>query len=136
MKTPLIFVVDKNPIHRSLIQYHLNINKFTIVQTFQSGEECLYRLQKQTHPDFLITSFFTGNHSGFDFLRIVLEISPSIQVIFFDTFEDPQIAERLLEAGACDFVVKTKNPDTGISQLLKNIRYLAREKALTGDNFS
>ena len=130
MKTPVIFVVDKNPIHRSLIQYHLNINKFTIVQTFQSGEECLYRLQKNTHPDFLITSFFTGNISGFDFLRVVQETSPSIQVVFFDTFEDPRIAGRLLDAGARDYVVKTRNPDTGISELLKNIRYLTSEKAL------
>lgn len=130
MRIPVIFVVDKNPIHLSLIKYNLNINKFTIVYTFQSGEECLYRLQKKLHPDFLITSFFTGNHSGFDFLRIILEISPSIQVIFFDTFEDPSIAERLLEAGARDYIVKTKKPDTGISALLKNIRYLTGEKAL------
>ena len=130
MKIPVIFVVDKNPIHRSLIQYNLNINRFTKVYAFQSGEECLYRLQRNLHPDFLITSFFTGNLSGFDFLRVVQETSSSIQVVFFDTFEDPLIAGRLLEAGACDYVVKTKNPDTGISELLKNIRYLTREKAL------
>lgn len=130
MKTPVIFVVDKNPIHRSLIKYNLNINKFTVVYTFQSGEECLYRLQKKLHPDLLITSFFTGNYSGFDFLRIILEISPSIQVVFFDSFEDPAIAGKLLDAGARDFVVKTRNPDTGISELLKNVRYLTREKAV------
>jgi len=130
MKTPVIFVVDKNPIHRSLIQYNLNINKFTKVYAFQSGEECLYRLQKNLRPDFLITSFFTGNLSGFEFLRVIQETSSSIQVVFFDTFEDPLTAGRLLEAGACDYVVKTKNPDTGISELLKNIRYLIREKAL------
>jgi DNA-binding NarL/FixJ family response regulator len=130
MKTPVIFVVDKNPIHLSLIKYNLNINKFTNVYSFQSGEECLYRLQKNLLPDFLITSFFTGNHSGFDFLRIVLEISPSIQVIFFDSFDDPAVATKLLDAGARDYVVKTRNPDTGISALLKNVRYLTAEKSL------
>jgi DNA-binding NarL/FixJ family response regulator len=130
MKTPVIFVVDKNPIHRSLIKYNLNINKFTIVYTFQSGEECLYRLQKNLHPDFLITSFFTGNHSGFDFLRIVREISPTIQVVFFDAFDDPEVTGKLLTAGARDYVVKTKSPDLGISGLLKNLRYIINEQAL------
>jgi DNA-binding NarL/FixJ family response regulator len=130
MKTPVIFVVDKNPIHRSLIKYNLNINKFTIVYTFQSGEECLYRLQKNIHPDFLITSFFTGNHSGFDFLRIVLETSPAVQVVFFDTFDDPAVTGKLLDAGARDYVVKTKNSDIGISGLLKNLRYIINEQAL------
>ena len=130
MKIPVIFVVDKNPVHRNLIRYNLEINKFTNIHTFISGEECLYRLQKKLHPDFLITSFFTGNQSGFDFLRQVLELSPSTQVIFFDTFEDAQLAGKLLQAGACDYVVKTRNSDAGISELLKNIRYLAREKAL------
>jgi DNA-binding NarL/FixJ family response regulator len=130
MKTPVIFVVDKNPIHRSLIKYNLNINKFTVVYTFQSGEECIYRMQKRLHPDLLITSFFNGTYSGFELLRIVLEIHASTQVIFFDIFEDPRLAGKLLDAGACDCVAKTRNPDAGISELLKNVRYLVREKAL------
>ena len=51
---------------------------------------------------------------------------------FFDKFEDSELAGKLLEAGACDYVVKYGNPDNGMSTLLKNVRYLAREKALTG----
>ncbi len=130
MKTPVIFVVDKNPIHRNLIRYYLEINKFTNVQVFPTGEECIYRLQRNVHPDFLITSFFTGDHYGFDFLRIVLDISSSVKVIFFDSFNDHQVAINLIDAGACDYVAKTRNPDAGIAELLKNIRYLAREKSL------
>ncbi|MEI7898009.1 MAG: response regulator [bacterium] len=136
MKTPVIFVVDKNPIHRNLIKYHLEINKFSIVHAFPTAEECLFRLHKNVHPDFLITSFFTGSPTGFEFLRSVLEISASTRVVFFDTFDDSQIAEKLLEAGASDFVVKTRNPDAGISELLKNIRYLSREKATTSYHHS
>lgn len=130
MKTPVIFVVDKNPIHRNLIRYYLEVNKFGSVHIFPSGEECIYRLQKQVYPDFLITSFFTGDHNGFDFLKIILDISTSIKVIFFDAFDDHHVAGKLIEAGACDFVVKSRNPDTGIAELLKNVRYLAREQSL------
>jgi DNA-binding NtrC family response regulator len=130
MKTSVIFVVDKNPIHRSLIKYNLNINKFTTVYTFSSAEECLYRMQKNLHPDFMITSFFTGTYSGFDFLRIVLEIHAEAQVIFFDAFDDPMIPGKLIDAGACDFVAKTRDPDAGIAELLKNVQYLAKKRAL------
>ncbi len=130
MKTPAIFVVDKNPIHRNLIRYNLELNRFANIHAFPSGEECLYRLRKDSPPDFLITSFFTGELTGFEFLRCVLEIHPSIRIIVFDTFEDSQIPGKLITAGACDFVAKTRNPDAGISDLLKNIRYLAREKVL------
>ncbi len=62
--------------------------------------------------------------------KVALEIHPSIRIIVFDTFEDSQIPGKLITAGACDFVAKTRNPDAGISDLLKNIRYLAREKVL------
>jgi DNA-binding NarL/FixJ family response regulator len=131
IKSPLIFIVDKNPIHRNLIKYYLDNNKFANVMAFPSGEECLYRLQRSSPPDFLISSFFTGNQSGFDFLHSVLEISPFVQVIFFDMFEDHRVAENLLIAGATDYVVKTRNPDAGIAELLKNLQYLSRKKVLS-----
>jgi len=90
----------------------------------------MYRLQKNIRPDFLITSYFTGQLTGFEFLRRVLEISPSTRIIFFDLFEEPALGDELLRAGACDYVVKTWDPDAGIVELLKNIRYLARKKVL------
>ena len=130
MKKSVIFVVDKNPIHRNLIRYNLESNKCTNVQTFPSGEECMFRLLKKIRPAFLITSFFTGQLTGFEFLHSVLEISPATRVIFFDTFEEPALAAALLKAGACDYVEKTRDPDTGIAELLKKVRYLARENVL------
>ncbi|MDP1622108.1 MAG: response regulator [Bacteroidales bacterium] len=130
MKSSRIFIVDKNPIHRNLIRYNLESNKFTNVHVFPSGEECLYRMEHKIYPDLLIASFFTGNSTGFDFLRSILEISPFTLVIYFDKFEDPQLPQRLIEAGAHDFVGKTTDPDAGISALLKNINYLLRETAL------
>lgn len=130
MKAPVIFVIDKNPVHRNLIKYNLEINKLTNVHSFPSGEECLYRLQKEVFPDFLITSFYTGSHNGFDLLQSVLAISPATRVVFFDAFEDPLLGGQLMDAGACDYVMKTRNPDAGISQLLKNIHYIIRENSL------
>jgi DNA-binding NtrC family response regulator len=131
MKTPVIVVVDRNPIHRNLINYNLVINRFLNVHTFLSGEECLYRLKRNLVPDFIITDLNPGDNNGFDFLEKVKELSPGAKIIFFAAFTDPEIAIRLHEAGATDYIPKTNKPDIGISVLIKNIRYLTREKALS-----
>jgi DNA-binding NtrC family response regulator len=131
MKTPVIVVVDRNPIHRNLINYNLVINRFLDVHTFLSGEECLYRLKRNLVPDFIITDLNPGDNNGFDFLEKVKELSPGAKIIFFAAFTDPEIAVRLHEAGATDYIPKTNKPDIGISVLIKNIRYLTREKALS-----
>ena len=131
MRTPVVVIVDRNPIHRNLINYYLALSKLLTVHTFLSGEECLYRLRKNFIPDFIITDLNPNDHSGFDFLKLVKEISPSTDVIFFADFDDPKIAIKLHEAGATDYIRKSTKPDIGISELIKNIKYLARERAMS-----
>jgi DNA-binding NarL/FixJ family response regulator len=131
MKTPVVVVVDRNPVHRNLINYNLVVNRFMDVHTFLSGEECLYRMKKNLVPDFIITDLNPTEHSGFDFLEQVREIAPSARVIFFAAFSDPEIAVQLHDAGATDYVPKSNKPDIGISELIKNIKYLTREMAMS-----
>jgi len=128
LKSPLVFVVDKNPIHNSLIKYHLNVNKFFNVHTFPSGEECLYKLNKQVIPDFIVTDYDTGNSSGFDFMRKVIAISPKIHMIFFSSYDDPILAVRLLDAGATDYIAKTNRLEIGIGELIKNVKFLVKDE--------
>jgi hypothetical protein len=47
-----------------------------------------------------------------------------VQIIFFDNFDDSQLTDKLLDSGASDVILKTNTPDAGISELIKNIRYL------------
>jgi DNA-binding NarL/FixJ family response regulator len=131
MNTPVVVVVDRNPIHRNLINYNLVVNKFLEVHTFLSGDECLYRLKRNLVPDFIITDLNPGENSGFEFLEQVKELSPSCRVIFFASFSDPSIAHKLHDAGATDYIPKSNKPDIGISELIKNIRYLSRQKAMS-----
>ncbi len=127
-KLSLIFVIDKNPIHNSLIKYHLNLNKFFNVQTFPSVNECLYRLNKQLFPDFIIIDLIAGDPSVFDFLYKVRGLSEKIQIIFFSSHDDPLLADQLLDSGATDFIVKTDRLETGITELIKNLKFLIKEE--------
>ncbi|NQV02772.1 MAG: response regulator [Bacteroidia bacterium] len=128
MKSVLIFIVDKNPIHSSLLKYHLTIQRFSNVQLYHSAEECLYRFRKGVTPHYLITEYDLADHNGLDFLRMVKKISPSTHVIFFSSFDDPILALQLIDSGASDYIMKTSKLDYGIKDLVKNIEFLRREK--------
>ncbi|MEI7663918.1 MAG: response regulator [Bacteroidota bacterium] len=128
MKSPVIVVVDSNAVHRNLLNYNLAVNKFLNVHTFLSQDECLYRLKKNFIPDFIITDLEPNDPKRFDFLFRIREISPTTSVICFTEIDDPEIVAGSQEAGAVDYILKTNKPDSGISELLKNIRFLAREK--------
>jgi len=128
MKSVMVFVVDKNPIHSSLLKYHLTIQRFSNVQLYHSVQECLYRLQKDITPHYLITEYDLADYNGFDFLRIVKKISPSTQVLFFSSNDDPILAMRLIDSGATDYIMKTEKTDQGIQDLIKNMIFLQREK--------
>lgn len=127
MQTSRIFIVDKNPIHSSLIKYHLDINKIGQSSNFPNGQECLYRLEKNIVPDVIITDYDIGNYTGFDFLRKVNDLCPEVRVIYFSSLADPVLAVKLLEAGASDFLVKTSKLENGLSELLKNLRFILKE---------
>ena len=128
MKSVMVFIVDKNPIHSSLLKYHLTIQRFSNVQLYHSAEECLYRLRKSVVPQYLITEYDLADHNGFDFLRMVKKISPTTQVLFFTSYDDPILAMRLIDSGATDYIMKTVKLDQGIQDLIKNIVFLQREK--------
>ena len=128
MKSVLIFIVDKNPIHSSLLKYHLTIQRFSNVQLYHSAEESLYRLRKHVTPHFVITEFDLADHNGFDYLRMVKKLSPPTQVVFFSTFDDPILAMQLIDSGASDYIMKTGKLDYGIKDLVKNIEFLQREQ--------
>jgi len=127
MNNIIVFVVDRNPIHNGLIKYHLNISKYNFVYTFPNGQECLYRLQKGLIPEFIITDYDIGNYTGFDFLGKVKDRYPDVSVVYFSSFADPVLAMKLLEAGASDFIVKTSKLETGITELLKNLKFIHKE---------
>ena len=127
MQTSRIFIVDRNPIHNSLIKYHLDINKLGYVSNFPNGQECLFRLEKNIVPDVIITDYDIGNYTWFDFLRKIKVLHPEVRVVYFSSIADPVLAMKLLDAGASDFLVKTSKLENGISELLKNLRYILKE---------
>ncbi|MBN1199618.1 MAG: response regulator [Bacteroidales bacterium] len=127
MKPEILFVVDKNPIHSSLLKYHLTIQRFQHVQLYHSAEECLSRLKKNIQPRFIITEYELADYNGFDFLKMIKKYAPNTQVIFFSSFDDPIVAMQLIDAGASDFILKTTKLNLGINDLIRNLLFIRKE---------
>ena len=131
MNVEILFIVDKNPIHSSLLKYHLTIHRFQHVQLYHSAEECIFRLKKNIQPAFIITEYDLADYNGFDFLNMIKKYSPSSQILFFSSFDDPIIAMQLIDAGASDFIMKTAKVDQGIKNLIKNLLFIRKENQPT-----
>lgn len=127
MKAEILFIIDKNPIHGSLLKYHLTIHRFQHIQLYHSAEECLSRLKKSVTPRFIITEYDLADYDGFDFLNMVKKYSPSSQIIFFSLFDDPVTAMKLIDAGATDYILKTTKLDIGIKNLIRNLLFIRKE---------
>jgi len=128
MKSRLIFIIEKDPVIRGLLKYNLKISRSGDIFDFQSDEDCLHFLKKPVFPDYLIAGSSSHRSTATDILDLIRRISPQTRVIFFDKFTDATEATSLLEAGAFDCIMQTRDPRTGINELLKNLQYILNEE--------
>ena len=127
MRNILIFIVDHNAPSANLLKYKLLGRSFTNIRIFPSPEECLFMLQKNIIPDFIITDVHFPFMNGLDFLAAIKSFSELTQVLFLSSVHNESIARELLETGATDYVYKTVNHETGINEVVKNLEYLCKE---------
>ena len=133
MKIPVIFIVDKNTVHSNLLKYQLMVNKFSNVQVFSSVEDCLYRLRREEGPVYLIADSALGDFSGIEFLRMARKISPGVNVIFYSSTEDADIASALIENGATDYILKGGKIEQSMTELIRNLQFIINERVkITG----
>jgi DNA-binding response OmpR family regulator len=126
MKSPVIFIVDKNPIRGSLLGYRLKGRNFSHIQVFPDEKECLYRIMKNASPEILIADTGPDAVTGIEFIRRVLEHSPDTRIIYYTDIDDEVLAGALLRAGASDYICRPTDSDNGLRELIENVRFLMR----------
>jgi CheY-like chemotaxis protein len=105
----LIFFVDDDKMILNLLEYTLN-NKVNIdVMTFQSGEECLDRMDLK--PDLIVLDHFfrvngTIKMNGLEVLKLIREKDKNIPVIILTGQEDKSVTSSYLKFGATEYVPK------------------------------
>jgi len=111
-----LFIVDDNKLAVTNLQYYLQ-NKFGTsinVSTFNDGESCLAKVDKETN--IVILDYFMKGKNGLDTLKSIKTINPKTEVIMLSGNEDMALAIETFRAGATDYVIK------GASRRLQRLR--------------
>jgi DNA-binding NarL/FixJ family response regulator len=102
-----VLLVDDLPDARFILRKRLEREKlFEIVGEASNGQEAV-DLAEQKRPDVVIMDFRMPVMDGVEATKLLKERFPSIQVIGYTAYEDPEMRKRMLEAGASHNVAKT-----------------------------
>jgi len=70
-----------------------------------------FRLWTRHAPDVTVVDLAMRGAGGLTLLMRVAERSPAARCLVFSMYEDPLVAQRALEAGACGYVTKSSQPE-------------------------
>lgn len=106
-----IIIVDDHALFRGGLRGLLQrTERFETVAEAASGEEFL-RLLPDTEADVVIMDYSMPGMNGDEATRRALEIRPSLRIITLSMFGEWQYYRRMVEAGACGFVLKDSDID-------------------------
>lgn len=96
-----------------------------------NGEQAI-QLVRTTSPDVVLTDLKMPGKDGFNVLKTVREIDPSIPVVIFTGFGTVESAVKAMKMGAYDFIQKPFSPDMMELVLKKAVEYgrLKKENVL------
>ncbi len=104
-------MVDDLPDARFILRKRLERERvFDIVGEAANGEEAV-ALTEELQPDIVIMDFRMPVMDGLEATRAIRERFPGVQVIGFTAYEDPNMREAMLNAGAMANVTKTDLPE-------------------------
>lgn len=101
---PLIFIVEDNPTYNKLVVSYLQSKKFSHIESFFSGEECLKKIGKK--PDIVIQDYLLDGIDGIEVLKQVKKVNPHTYFIFLSGQDNVDVAVNTLKMGAFDYIVK------------------------------
>ena len=122
-KKRLYFVVDDDPIIRSLVTARLSTDDVSVL-SFESGEGCVESLKKR--PDLIVLDYIfsdskTSYRDGMEVLDMIKEINPKIPIIMLSGQEDGEVVLELARKGITDYVIKDKNLIDNLKQSIVDL---------------
>lgn len=116
-----LFIVDDEDYMISLLKHQLtkHFGNSLNILTFNSGEDCLAKLNADTH--IVILDYFLNGKNGLEILQQIKERNPKTEVIMFSNNENIVAAIESFRNGAKDFVIKDKNSYSKVEALIQRI---------------
>ncbi|MBN1581733.1 MAG: response regulator transcription factor [Anaerolineae bacterium] len=113
-----VIIVDDHTVVRGGLRFFLlTVDDIELVAEAASGEEAL-RLCDEAKPDVVLMDLAMPGMDGVETTRILCERHPEIRVIALTSFQDGDLVQKALQAGAISYLLK----DVPIDDLAKAIR--------------
>ena len=118
-KPKYIFIVDDNEIYSMMLDYILSKNSIYKFISFKSGEECIENLY--LNPEIIILDYEMQGLSGYETLLEIKKQNSNVHVVILTSHDDEKLKEKLLGAGADDFILKQGRGETQIIEKIETI---------------
>jgi two-component system response regulator AtoC len=115
-----IFVVEDDEWYSRLLVHTLSLNPDYEIQSFSTGKECLANLHQE--PDIITLDYRLPDMKGLEVLKQIKEINEDIQIILISEQDDIEVVVTLLQSGAFDYIVKSKDIRERLLNTVSNIR--------------
>ena len=115
-----IFVVEDDEWYSRLLVHTLSLNPDYEIQSFGTGKDCLANLHQE--PDIITLDYRLPDMKGLDILKQIKEINEDIQIILISEQDDIEVVVTLLQSGAFDYIVKSKDIRERLLNTVNNIR--------------
>jgi two-component system response regulator NreC len=123
-----LLLVDVHAISRESSRLLLDtIAGFEVVGETDEHHEAL-QMVSQLQPDVVIVSMRVRGSTGPDTARLILQQHPTVEVVFWTLFDDPEYVRSALSAGAHAYVLKqdpSEEIEIAIDKVLKGQTYLS-----------
>ncbi len=115
-----IFVVEDDEWYNRLLVHTLSLNPDYEIQSFSTGKDCLANLHQE--PDVVTLDYRLPDMKGLDVLKQIKEINEDVQIILISEQDDIEVVVTLLQSGAFDYIVKSKDIRERLLNTVNNIR--------------
>ena len=133
-KLRTVYIVDDNPIERTMMIDFLGRYPELKVNEFETGDECVKEIVLSgISPDIILLDYFLDSeiaHSkdGLEILAKIKEISPNTSTIMYTSVENQRIIDLARKKGAFDYIVKGASGFEKLESIIEKSFVLVPEK--------
>lgn len=121
-----VFIVEDNEMHSMMMDYLLSKENSFHIFRFNSGEECLKKLNM--NPDIIILDYGLPGINGMETFLQIKKYDSNIPVIVVTESRNMQLAQQFLNAGAYEYILKENNAFNRLSGVIDSLFRSLSEK--------
>jgi DNA-binding NtrC family response regulator len=118
-RNPLIFLIEDSLVYKDLIVGYLKSKKYTNVNIYKNGDECVKDMHLK--PDIIVLDYSSEGKTGLELMVQIQSEHPEVDFIFLSAQNKVEIAVKIIKIGAADYIIKN---DRAPHNLVKSIEHI------------